>query len=65
MGVLGFGLIVPFRINDSDDRDDLRGDGGTMGRSAREKDSFRRANVRARRVETDGDPRWRLLIEGW
>lgn len=65
MGVLGFGFIVPFRINDSDDWDDFGNDGAMTGRSASEKDSFRRAKVRARRVETDGDPRWRLLVEGW
>lgn len=64
MGVLGMGLIVSSRIDGSDDWDDLS-DGAMTGRSAREKDSFRKAKVRARRVETEGDSRWRLLTEGW
>lgn len=48
------------------EREDLdetseRGDGG---RSAREKDSLRRAEVRARRVVMDGESRRRLMLEG-
>lgn len=48
-----------------DDLDDEARERGVGGRSAREKDSLRIAEVRARRVEIEGESRRRLRTDGW
>lgn len=63
-GVLGMGWTVS-PCTDRDDLDEEGRERGGEGRSAREKDSLRRAEVRARRVEIDGESRRRLRIDGW